>query len=151
MVRTCPAAGPERPGAAGRSAPEHAPPLLELLGADPAPGNALAEGRHRGVVGRFLPCGARHLAPGRGVPKQPPDPQDDQDDQPDRERQGYDRPQQRDDAKHSEVSWAGERDRHWGQARTMIRSSVMSSIAQRRPSRPRPESLTPPYGMWSIR
>ena len=34
---------------------------------------------------------------------------------------------------------------------TMIRISVMSSIAQRRPSRPRPESLTPPYGMWSIR
>ena len=48
------------------------------------------------------------------------------------------------DAKHAEVAWAGERDRHWGQARTMIRSSVMSSIAQRRPSRPGPESLTPP-------
>jgi hypothetical protein len=29
-------------------------------------------------------------------------------------------------------------------AMTMIRISVMSSIAQRRPSRPRPESLTPP-------
>ncbi len=38
-----------------------------------------------------------------------------------------------------------------GQARTMMRSSVMSSIAQRRPSRPWPESFTPPYGMWSIR
>ena len=31
-----------------------------------------------------------------------------------------------------------------GGASTMIRSSVMSSIAQRRPSRPSPESLTPP-------
>ena len=40
---------------------------------------------------------------------------------------------------------------YWGQARTMIRISVMSSIAQRSPSRPRPESFTPPYGMWSIR
>ena len=38
-----------------------------------------------------------------------------------------------------------------GWARTMMRSSVMSSMAQRRPSRPSPESLTPPYGMWSIR
>ena len=36
---------------------------------------------------------------------------------------------------------------HWGQASTMMRSSVMSSIAQRRPSRPSPESFTPPYGM----
>ncbi len=31
-----------------------------------------------------------------------------------------------------------------GWAMTMIRISVMSSIAQRSPSRPRPESLTPP-------
>ncbi len=31
-----------------------------------------------------------------------------------------------------------------GWATTMIRISVMSSIAQRRPSRPSPESLTPP-------
>ena len=38
-----------------------------------------------------------------------------------------------------------------GWASTMIRTSVMSSIAQRRPSRPRPLSFTPPYGMWSIR
>jgi len=29
--------------------------------------------------------------------------------------------------------------------------SVMSSIAYRKPSRPRPESFTPPYGMWSMR
>ena len=33
---------------------------------------------------------------------------------------------------------------YWGQARTMIRISVMSSIAQRSPSRPWPESFTPP-------
>ena len=31
-----------------------------------------------------------------------------------------------------------------GWASTMIRSSVISSIAQRSPSRPRPESFTPP-------
>jgi len=42
---------------------------------------------------------------------------------------------------------AGARLAYWGQARTMRRSSVMSSIAQRRPSRPSPESFTPPYGM----
>lgn len=36
---------------------------------------------------------------------------------------------------------------YWGWASTMMRISVMSSMAQRRPSRPRPESFTPPYGM----
>mgnify|MGYP007062904698 CR=1 FL=1 len=41
----------------------------------------------------------------------------------------------------------GRRGCYWGQARTMSRSSVMSSIAQRSPSRPWPESFTPPYGM----
>ena len=34
--------------------------------------------------------------------------------------------------------------RDGGWATTMILSSVMSSIDQRRPSRPSPESLTPP-------
>jgi hypothetical protein len=29
--------------------------------------------------------------------------------------------------------------------------SVISSMAYRKPSRPKPESFTPPYGMWSIR
>ena len=38
-----------------------------------------------------------------------------------------------------------------GMARTSRRSSVMSSMAQRMPSRPKPESFTPPYGMWSMR
>ncbi len=38
-----------------------------------------------------------------------------------------------------------------GWAMTMMRSSVMSSIDHRSPSRPSPESFTPPYGMWSIR
>ena len=31
--------------------------------------------------------------------------------------------------------------------RTMIRGSVISSIANRNPSRPNPESLEPPYGI----
>jgi hypothetical protein len=31
--------------------------------------------------------------------------------------------------------------------RTMIRGSVISSMANRRPSRPNPESLEPPYGI----
>ena len=31
------------------------------------------------------------------------------------------------------------------------RISVISSMAYFTPSRPKPESLTPPYGMWSIR
>ena len=35
--------------------------------------------------------------------------------------------------------------------RTMIRGSVISSIANRRPSRPNPESFDPPYGIWSAR
>ena len=38
--------------------------------------------------------------------------------------------------------------------RTAITSSlrsVMSSIEYRSPSRPRPESFTPPYGIWSTR
>ena len=38
--------------------------------------------------------------------------------------------------------WTPAVNRGW--ASTMIRISVMSSIAQRRPSRPRPESFTPP-------
>jgi len=38
-----------------------------------------------------------------------------------------------------------------GMATTSRRSSVMSSMAQRSPSRPKPESFTPPYGMWSMR
>ena len=33
---------------------------------------------------------------------------------------------------------------YWGWAITMMRNSVMSSMDQRRPSRPRPLSLTPP-------
>ncbi len=45
------------------------------------------------------------------------------------------------DAKHASP---GVNHRYWGWASTMIRISVMSSIAQRRPSRPSPESLTPP-------
>jgi hypothetical protein len=34
-----------------------------------------------------------------------------------------------------------------GVRRTSRRGSLMSSMAQRTPSRPRPEFLTPPYGM----
>lgn len=44
-----------------------------------------------------------------------------------------------------------ERARRYGVRNTMSRSSVMSSIAQRNPSRPSPESLTPPYGIGSTR
>ena len=33
----------------------------------------------------------------------------------------------------------------------MIRGSVISSIANRSPSRPKPESFEPPYGIWSAR
>jgi len=32
-----------------------------------------------------------------------------------------------------------------------MRGSVISSIANRRPSRPKPESFDPPYGIWSAR
>ena len=35
--------------------------------------------------------------------------------------------------------------------RTMIRGSVISSIAYFSPSRPNPESFAPPYGIWSAR
>ena len=45
----------------------------------------------------------------------------------------------------------GAGDTYFGRLITSRRSSVISSIVYRGPSRPRPESFTPPYGMWSIR
>ena len=115
-------------------AAEDAPALLELLGVDLATGETLAEGGQRSVV--------RGTRSGAGVPDQPADAQEDQDDDPHEDGEVGEGDKQSHDAEGAEVNCHGIP--YCGQARTMIRSSVMSSIAQRRPSRPSPESLTPP-------
>ncbi len=134
-------AGEQVAGRSEDSAAECAPALLELVRVDLASGEPLPERRHRRVIRR---PGALALI---RVPDQPANADDDSGHNGDQEPDVHKKEQRYDpDVCHKRVPLS-----YPGWARTMIRTSVMSSIAQRSPSRPSPESLTPPYGMWSIR